>query len=223
MIDKDFLQKEYIDNKRTAKDIGLEINLSDTQVRYWLRKYNLPIRPRGGTSKTKNLINKEFGSLKVLSQTRGDGVSAIWNCECVCGNLTKVRAPCLRRHEITSCGKCKEHYNWKGVGELSGQYFATLKTGASKRNLIFDITKDFLWDLFLKQNRLCKLSGIKLHFARSYGSTEQTASLDRIDNDVGYIESNVQWVHKDLNRIKREFNQDVFLNYVKLIYEYRKL
>jgi len=40
---------------------------------------------------------------------------------------------------------------------------------------------------------------------------ENTASLDRIDSSKGYVKDNVQWVHKDINRMKWNFPQDKFV------------
>jgi hypothetical protein len=38
----------------------------------------------------------------------------------------------------------------------------------------------------------------------------RTASLDRVDSVTGYIPSNVQWVHKDINLMKNRFGQAYF-------------
>ena len=40
---------------------------------------------------------------------------------------------------------------------------------------------------------------------------EITASLDRIDSSKGYIEGNVQWVHKSVNIMKCDFSSDIFI------------
>lgn len=223
MLDKEMLIREYVTNNKTAIEIAKQIGKSDTQVRYWIKYHGIPIKPRGGSRHTVNLVGKKFGELRVLKQVKGDGHSAVWECECSCGNLHIVKGPCLRRKEIRSCGKCLEHYRWKGYGELSGHYFAITKQNAKKRNLPFKLSKKYLWELFLKQNRQCSLSGLKLHFARSYGASEQTASLDRIDSEKGYVVGNVQWVHKDLNRIKREYSEETFLRYVGLVAKHKGL
>ena len=47
-----------------------------------------------------------------------------------------------------------------------------------------------------------------------------TASLDRIDSKKGYIEGNIQWVHKDINRMKWAFNEDYFIKLCNNIYQY---
>ena len=38
-----------------------------------------------------------------------------------------------------------------------------------------------------------------------------TASLDRIDSSKGYTKSNIQWVHKDINKMKSDFSMLRFL------------
>jgi hypothetical protein len=70
--------------------------------------------------------------------------------------------------------------------------------------------------LFLKQDRKCKLSGIEIKFhpeEKRIKQSQQTASLDRIDNTKGYIEGNIQWLHKDINNMKWNFNESTFINY----------
>jgi len=44
-----------------------------------------------------------------------------------------------------------------------------------------------------------------------------TASLDRIDSSIGYIKSNIQWVHKRVNLIKSDMDQKDLLYWCSLI------
>lgn len=224
MLTKEFLEKRYIDEAKTAKEIAVEINLSDTQVRYWLKKFNIPIKPRGGGYKTVDLKNKEFGDYTVLEQVKGDGQQAIWKCRCKCGKVKNIRANNLKQGHVKSCGKCKNHYAWKGYGCISGQYWSILKNNAKRRKIKFDITIEYAWDLYIKQNNKCKISGVDIFFTKNYTgeNKSQTASLDRIDSKKGYIEGNIQWVHKIVNIIKWNLSMDEFLNWNKLIVENNK-
>ena len=52
--------------------------------------------------------------------------------------------------------------------------------------------------------------------------TTKTASLDRIDSNLSYIKDNVQWIHKDLNRMKNEFSQDRFIEVCKAVFEHQR-
>ena len=75
--------------------------------------------------------------------------------------------------------------------------------------------------IYLKQNKLCALTGHPINFSRIY-SKKQIASLDRIDSNKGYIENNVQWVHKDINKLKTDFNSDTFLKLCYMVTDYTR-
>ena len=44
-----------------------------------------------------------------------------------------------------------------------------------------------------------------------------TASLDRIDSSKGYIEGNVQWVHKRVNLMKGNMSTENFIEWCNLV------
>jgi uncharacterized membrane-anchored protein len=77
-----------------------------------------------------------------------------------------------------------------------------------------NISKDYILDLFKKQNKKCALSGLDLTLDYNL---ENTASLDRIDSNEGYIKDNVQWIHKKINKMKMELDQQEFISFCKLI------
>lgn len=80
--------------------------------------------------------------------------------------------------------------------KISFTWWNRIKRDAIERCLQFDISIVYAWDLFLKQNRKCALSGIELKMPEFARDLSSTASFDRINSDVGYIEENCQWVHK---------------------------
>lgn len=73
-----------------------------------------------------------------------------------------------------------------------------------------------MWRLFLKQERKCALTDLLLTFEKQKRG-EKTASLDRIDSSKGYVNGNVQWVHKDINWMKNRFSQERFIEMCKLV------
>jgi len=86
-----------------------------------------------------------------------------------------------------------------------------------------NVTIEFIWELFLNQNRKCALSGVEIGFKKSVKrekKRDETASLDRIDSLKAYTEDNVQWVHKDINKMKWDFPVNRFLELTKLVYEH---
>jgi hypothetical protein len=98
------------------------------------------------------------------------------------------------------------------------RYFCAIKGSANRRKIEFSISPEYIWNLFLEQNRKCALSGefISFHICGNK-STTQTASLDRIDSSKGYIEGNVQWLHKSVNKMKWDLEQDFFIKMCKKV------
>lgn len=223
MFTKKFLEQEYVKDGKSSQQIANEQNCSAWKITSWLKKYNLPIKPRGGKFNSVNLTGKVFGKYTVLRQIKGDGNCAIWECKCSCGTVKNVKGPCLRRGEIKSCG-CSRKYNY---GDIPGYFFTYIKHSSKARKIKLEITIEELDRLFKSQNGHCALSGIKLTWPqqpyKANNRIDRTASLDRIDSSSGYVFGNIQWVHKDINKIKRDYNQDLFLEWVKKIYEYKQL
>lgn len=156
-----------------------------------------------------------FGSLTILEFLGRRKDVNWWKCVCDCGEIIEKRTCCL----IKGCRKCKDFKKgWKGFGEIGRSLFGYIKDGAAFRNLEFNITIESIWSLFLKQQGKCALSGFELAFANSTKTKKnRTASLDRIDSTKGYNEDNVQWIHKDINMMKQELNQDKFLKLCRLV------
>ena len=135
----------------------------------------------------------------------------------------------LRQYEDLDQRTLRSKNRYKGYEELSGTRWSSYQVGAQRRGLEFNIAIEYVWELFLKQERRCALSGVPIDFDMSLDNLRKTghqgglASLDRIDSKQGYIEGNVQWVHKDVNKMKMELPQERFLEMVKQISKYKQL
>lgn len=142
-------------------------------------------------------------------------------CECICGNIV-IKRPELLTHinKTNNCG-CLPRGGWTGVGKLATSIFNRYKRGAKVRNLIFEIDIKYAWSLYENQNGKCALTGLDISFAK-LTINKNDASLDRIDSSKGYIKGNLQWVHKDINYIKMDINQDRFIELCKLVSEKNK-
>jgi hypothetical protein len=174
------------------------------------------------TKRAIDRVGHVYGELTVVRLDRRNKYSQLlWECECSCGNTTIVPAGNLGQR-TKSCGCLKRNTNknstaschlrgpaspyWTGHGEISGYKWSKIEDGAKNRNLTFDITIEGAWNLFLIQEKSCALSGFPLYFGKKSRELG-TASLDRIDNSEGYIENNIQWVHKDVNRLKWDLTE----------------
>lgn len=215
-IAKDFLISEYQLQGRTARQIAKQSKCAVSTINRWLRVYGIP---RHGFQ-VQDLSGVKFGKWTVLERAPNDEDGRVrWRTKCTCGNISNVDAYTLKRSKSTKCRKCTyktgdKHPTWTGYKEISGSMWNRLRY--NKKEVTIDIR--YGWDLFVSQNRKCALSGLPIKFG-SCPEYETTASLDRIDSSRGYVEGNVQWVHKAINRMKLDLDEDLFKHYCRLIVE----
>lgn len=172
------------------------------------------------------MIGKKFGKLivtKELGKNKNGHIRYL--CQCDCGNSCEVFGTHLRQNKIVSC-KCNNKFD----GVSGDMWYKIIKSGIKRRtkrsNLEVNITKEYVNQLFFEQNGKCKLSGIDISLPITWRDRTYSASLDRIDSNLGYVVGNVQWVHKHINVMKNVFPEEMFLylcNKVSEKNDYREL
>lgn len=219
MIDK--IKKMYLDENLTMTEICNTINISYYKLSKILKE--LKIKKKYNFNKKEMNIGSKYGFLTVVKEydkKMKRGVAKRWICLCDCGKEIDVNGSYLRSNAIKSCGcHLPKGKAWKGYGDIGKDYWTTTIKGADARSIEFNITIEYAWELFLKQNKKCALTGLDLKFSDPTREkrSNKTASLDRIDHDKGYTEDNVQWVHKDINRMKNSFDNDYYIKMCELV------
>lgn len=167
------------------------------------------------------LTNKIFGRLTVvgLSEISRNGHSR-WFVKCECGTEKTILGTHLISGNTISCGcytkskirntsnKRRLPRNFKGFELIPLAYYNSIKRGASggkgRKPIPFNISIEEMWDLYKNQDGYCKLSKLPIDFI------SRTASLDRINSAEGYNKNNCQWLHKDINMMKRHYTENYF-------------
>lgn len=85
---------------------------------------------------------------------------------------------------------------------------------AKKKRIIWNLSLDFLTQLWEKQGGVCVYSGVPLSYEDNH---PHTVSLDRIDSSKGYTEDNVQFVCTLVNYVKQRFDESVFFDFCKSV------
>jgi hypothetical protein len=91
--------------------------------------------------------------------------------------------------------------------------FSAARTRATKKNLEFDLTPDFVFEMYNNQNGLCSLTGLKLDTQLKLNNVNYNPyapSLDRIDANKGYTKENVRVVSVIANLSLNGFGDVVF-------------
>ena len=91
-----------------------------------------------------------------------------------------------------------------------------------QRNKDFDLTLEYLKELWESQNGICPFTGFELE-ARTYdGKSDnplniKSASLDRIDNSKGYVEGNVRFVSVMFNFARNTFSDEEVIEFAQAV------
>lgn len=168
---------------------------------------------------TKYKINDIYGNYTLLEHIERDK----WKCRCKCGAIHNRSTGTLKQasNGCIKCVKLNHHHRWKGFGDIPSEYYTFIKNNAKQRNIEFNLNIEYLWELFVLQDKKCALSGVTLTFGerREVG---RTVSLDRINSKIGYIEGNVQWVHVKINFMKHSMSDSELIEWANIISTYQK-
>lgn len=118
----------------------------------------------------------------------------------------------------TVCITChnKSGKNNKGkYKEIPISWFEIRRKKALEKGREFGFDIKYLWSIYIKQDRKCALSGLPLDFDTE--TDNGIVSIDRINNDKGYIKRNIQLLHKDINYMKWTFTQKYFIELCNLV------
>ena len=173
-----------------------------------------------------------FGKYTIITgdivKGNNNGESKV-ECLCECGNTNIVSCFTLIKGVSNGCMQCthnkkgEENHSYKGYKEIPGSWFNRYSKTKKRK---FNITIKDVYDLWIKQNKKCALSGLDISFENNNQTTHDlicTASLDRIDSSRPYDKDNVQLVHKHINIMKNNHDQQYFINLCQLITNYNSM
>jgi len=158
------------------------------------------------------LEGKSFNSWTVLKRLPNKRNNRYWLCQCICGRTSKVPTYYLTKGYSTKCVYCAKHTKDIYKEELPEVFWNKIKWNAKKRNMEVIVSREDAYKVFIKQNKKCNLTGMDIRLPTYGTDTEWTASLDRINSENGYVLENIQWVHKDVNRMKNIFDEKYFVS-----------
>ncbi len=89
-----------------------------------------------------------------------------------------------------------------------------ITTASKRKEYECSISPEYLKSIWEKQEGRCAYTKLPL---TADANQFTTMSLDRIDSNVGYVESNVQLVCVVINKMKSNFTEDQFVGFCNLV------
>ncbi len=177
------------------------------------------------TESIKNMLNKQFGRLTVISDAGLIGNKSkiqAFNCECTCGNKKVIRGGDLRSGKVVSCGCWR---NEKALENISGVTNISEDPYTNSAMCIFEsIYGDLVFEQFMKLSQLnCFYCGISPtnnfnRFKHSEFSAKSSVEngnfnyngLDRIDPSLPHNFENLVTACVMCNVAKSDMSIDEF-------------
>lgn len=126
----------------------------------------------------------------------------------------------IRGHRDGRCKECKRKQNLEARANYSNdrKLYTVLqarvlnaKERAKRKNIPCTITKEFIMDLWKKQEGKCAISKIPMTCELDQGRIFTNASIDQIQQGRGYTEDNVQLICMAVNQLKSDWDMDTVL------------
>lgn len=141
------------------------------------------------------------------------------DCKCSCGEVKKVSLYKLRTKKTLSCG-CynKENISKRKISDsdrVKNSLIREYKSSAKCRELTYSMSDDFLFSLVKNPCYYCNSEPFKPH---REDNNFLYNGLDRIDNNIGYLESNVVPCCFICNKMKGVLNEGEFMEHLNKIF-----
>lgn len=179
---------------------------------------------------TNKCVLKEGDRLNYLTVVDYNNEKKRYICRCDCGTITEQRTWAIKSGKVKSCGCMMETLRAERVAKsnfksIKNNLYKLYKAAAKRRGYEFGLTKERYTELILQN---CHYCGVEPNMTFTYG---QGASLtdysefkyhgvDRIDNNIGYIEGNVVPCCKICNNSKSTLTLEEWIQWIQRVNHY---
>lgn len=154
----------------------------------------------------------------------------LYECLCQCGKVTVASHSNLRNGNTKSCGCLRSESLASRLRKpledvLVNQIRNYYKRNAAQRGLSWEVTDQELQGLIFEPCHYCGVLGAsetKRHYKTSSpaGNSLRNNGIDRVDNRVGYVISNLVPCCKYCNIAKMSMSREEFLAWVARVYNH---
>jgi hypothetical protein len=180
--------------------------------------------------KRDNIEGIKFGKLTAIKfngeYKRGNRV---WICKCDCGNYTTTITATLKRGDKVSCGCSRKagmsNIHARPTGESSkNRLFNNYIQGAKRRNLLFDIDKEYFFELTKKNCHYCGIQPFRSTKGINKNGNGHILynGIDRKEPNLGYTKDNSVSCCKNCNYAKGTMTYLEFNQYIERLINFNK-
>jgi hypothetical protein len=224
-LDVDYIKSNY--GKKPMHEIAKELNATTDRVRRVLKMHNIAIIGKEEMYKNINLLRFSFENDLCLDYINGIKQKEL--CKKYKIGSEKLRMILDRNNIEREIGKGSgtkkawekgirkpRNCNKGGSKDIHNALYGRWRAGAKSRTYPFEVSIEYLQKLLESQNYKCAYTSMNMLCPKTYNEKKEMTSspyllsLDRIDNDLGYIEGNVHFVCVWTNKAKGCYSHKTF-------------
>jgi hypothetical protein len=140
------------------------------------------------------------------------------------GGVSKLCRNCYNNHEAVKKSEIRRKKRLKeSFKENFDLYIQTrinnIRSRCKSKNIEFDLTKEFLIELWESQNGACYYTNLPMKNSMKTNGFQSwdSPSLDRIDPNFGYIKGNIVWCLFSINSFKQSLTIEEFEKQIRSI------
>ena len=133
---------------------------------------------------------------------------------------------CSKNCQIKAGRRAEWSRKKKNPEDRARQLYYLAKNRSKSKNILCDITPEYLLELWLEQDGRCCVSGVEFNLDRpdEFGHCRWNApSLDRIKPELGYTKGNVRLVCYQINAAMQHYGLEHFIDVCKLVADYQEI
>jgi hypothetical protein len=186
----------------------------------------MALREKNQGSITKDMIDMtghRHGKLVVKEFIERKNNNTFWKCICDCGKEHIASVKNLRSGSTISCGCKREAWlksKRKGFGESSfNQLYKNYERTAKNKSLPFQIDKNLFKQITQQDCFYCGCKPLQITKNKSGYGNYIYNGVDRINNNLGYIDNNIVPCCTQCNTMKMDYSMLEFTDKIRLIYK----
>ena len=184
---------------------------------------------RSGATKScgcSTIINEKpgtrYGMLVVIGRAKKGNEKrrdVRWKCRCDCGNVVMVIGHQLRCGSSKSCGCLRKRPKGEAAFNLM---LKNMKNNAKTRGYDWDLTREQVLKITKQNCFYCGASPSNISSPTSCNGNYAYNGIDRINNKIGYITTNVVPCCRTCNSAKKIMTVSEFLRWIEQVSTYKR-
>ncbi len=116
-----------------------------------------------------------------------------------------------RLFAVTNLIERKSAAQFRGCGVISGEFLGHTRSRARKKGLDYNLSSEYVNSMYVDQRGLCAATGMVMTPKEYSGAVTGNLSIDRLDNNLGYVEGNIRLVTIQANFLRGNLTLEDFL------------